>query len=206
MPELLARGFVETNKGTAAAPRVRSRLVAQEFNFGNDSSGDLFAPTPPLGATRYLLSGVASRSSSGPGSYRAMLLDFKRAFLYGDCEREVYIQVPAEDPDQCDGMCVGHLRKAMYGTRDAPMVWQKLVRRVLLGMGFVASRTCACVYVHHAHQVRVVAHVDDFLVTGPKVHLLAFRDQLKREFEVDGDVLGPGPDEVKEVSKDPPLM
>ena len=127
-----------------------------------------------------------------------MLLDFKRAFLYGDCERDVYIKVPAEDPNCVEGKHVGKLRKAMYGTRDAPAVWQKLVRRTLVALGFCPSTTCACVYVHHERRIRIVAHVDDFLCTGPKVELLKLRDQLQKDFEVDGDLLGPGPDEVRD--------
>ena len=189
--------WVETNKGTAEKPKVRSRLVCQEFNLTGDPSGELFAPTPPLGATRYLMSALASRGIRGTGSHRAMFLDFKRAFLYGDCERDVYIKVPSEDPDCVEGVHVGKLRKAMYGTRDAPAVWQKLVRKTLLDLGFEASRTSACVYVHHQRQVKIVAHVDDFLCTGPKVQLLGLRDQLKANFEVDGDILGPGEDEVR---------
>ena len=74
--KLVGVRWVDTNKGTDAAPRIRSRLVCQEFNFGGDPSGEMFAPTPPLGATRYLLSSVASRGRAGPGQYRAMLLDF----------------------------------------------------------------------------------------------------------------------------------
>ena len=35
----------------------------------------------------------------------------------------------------------------------------------------------------------MVAHVDDFLVTGPKGELLALKASLKRDYEVDGDVL-----------------
>ena len=64
-----------------------------------------------------------------------MFLDFKRAFLYGDCERDVYIKVPSEDPDCVEGVHVGKLRKALYGTRDAPAVWQKLVRKTLVDLG-----------------------------------------------------------------------
>ena len=114
--------WADTNKGSAAIPRIRSRLVCQEYNFGNDASGDMFAPTPPLGATRFLLSNLASRGCAGPGAHRAMLLDFKRAFLYGDCERELFIELPEEDPRRDGGACVGRLRKAMYGTRDASRV------------------------------------------------------------------------------------
>ena len=74
--------WVETNKGTPEKPKVRSRLVCQEFAFGKDDpTGSLFAPTPPLAATRLLLSEVASQGRSGPGEKRVMLLDFKRAFL-----------------------------------------------------------------------------------------------------------------------------
>ena len=75
-----------------------------------------------------------------------MLVDFKRAFLYGDVERELYIELPEEEPGRAGGQNVGRLRKAMYGTRDAPAVWQRLVRKVMTEMGFEASRTTPCVY------------------------------------------------------------
>ena len=44
--------WVETDKGVDGRSKVWSRLVCQEFAFGNDPSGNLFAPTPPLAATR----------------------------------------------------------------------------------------------------------------------------------------------------------
>ena len=178
--------WVDTNKGSSTEPRIRSRLVCQEFAFGGDPGGDLFAPTPPLGATRLLLSALASRGRYGPGDHRAMLLDFKRAFLYGDVERELFIELPDEDSRKLGGQSVGRLRKAMYGTLDAPAVWQRLVQRVLCSMGFTASRTIPCVYHHRGRQLRVGAHVDDFLVISPKADLLKLRSDLKRDYEVDG--------------------
>ena len=48
--------WVFVNKGD----KVRCRLVAQEF-VGSDKREDLYAGTPPLSATRYLLSNTASR-------------------------------------------------------------------------------------------------------------------------------------------------
>ena len=159
----------------------------------------MFAPTPPLGATRYLLSCLASRGKQGPGLYRAMLLDvLKRAFLYGDVERQIFINLPEEDVRRNGGDNVGVLKKAMCGTRDAPAVWQRLVRRIMLELGFVSSLTSACVYVHHARGLRVVAHVDDFLVTGPKPELIELRRQLQLGYEVDGDIIGREADEKLE--------
>ena len=47
-----------------------------------------------------------------------MVLDIKRAFLYGDIDDNIYITLPDEDPMKLKGM-LGILRKAMYGTRAA---------------------------------------------------------------------------------------
>ena len=80
---------------------VRSRLVAQEFS-SRDKDG-LFAATPPLGAARSMVSMVASQGAGGPGGWKVMLLDVKKAFLYGDITRSVYIELPEEDPGREGG-------------------------------------------------------------------------------------------------------
>ena len=67
-----------------------------------------------------------------------MILDVKSAFLYGDIEDIVYIELPPEDPDYGKGY-VAILNKAMYGTRAAPQVWNNLVRSTLMDLGFTAS-------------------------------------------------------------------
>ena len=59
---------------------VRSRLVAQEFA-SNEDRDDLFAATPPLSATKVCISAAASHENKDWG---LMVLDVKRAFLYGD--------------------------------------------------------------------------------------------------------------------------
>ena len=93
---------------------------------------------------------------------------------------------------------MGRFLKALYGTRDALAVWQRLVRRVMSELGFCASKTAACVYVHRPRGLRVVAHVDDFLVTGPKAELIELRQQFQKDYEVDGEILGGEPDEKHE--------
>ena len=155
--KLIGVRWVETNKGSLVAPKVRSRLVCQEFARGSTLE-EMFAPTPPLVATRWLLSECASRGLGGPGDYRLMLLDFKRAFLYGDIQRTLYIELPEDDSRRNGGANVGLLRKAMYGTQDAPSVWQQLVRQMLTGLGFTPSTTVACLYFNAKTRVSIVAH------------------------------------------------
>ena len=43
-----------------------------------------------------------------------------------------------------------------------------------------------------------IAHVDDFLVTGPRSALLELRTALQTEYEVDGTILGPRATDGKE--------
>ena len=86
---------------------------------------------------------------------------------------------------------VGMLRKAMYGLRDAPQVWQGEVRRILGGMGFKEAVTAPCVYYNEATGVRLVTHVDDFLCVGPRGALSDFYNELRGVFELTCQVLGP---------------
>ena len=128
-----------------------------------------------------------------------MALDFKRAFLYGACERELYVEIPSED-DRTKGQdVVGRLKRSMYGTQDAPAVWQRVVNAMLKDRGFAASRTLACVYINRETGVRIVAHVDDFLVVGDRLQCEKLLADLQKDFEVDGEIVGLQKGEVPEV-------
>ena len=73
---------------------VRSRLVAQEFA-GSEKREDLYAGTPPMAATRYLLSDTVSRGRGAAGRRRKlMVLDVERAFLNGIATRTIYVELP----------------------------------------------------------------------------------------------------------------
>ena len=127
--------WVETDKGIDGEVWVRSRLVAQEFARGK-TPDEFYAPTPPLLAMRGLLSEAARQGlggqSGGAEALRCMVLDFKRAFLYGEVERELCIEVPVEDKRSCNGHMVGRWRKSMYGTQDGPAGWSRETKRMLI--------------------------------------------------------------------------
>ena len=117
--------WVDRNKGTPDAPDVRSRLVAQEFA-SKDKEG-LFAATPPLGAARALLSIAASQGRNRPGHHQVMLMDVKKAFLYGDIQRRVYIELPKEDEEREGGQMMGLLNKAMVELKDLVILHHHLL-------------------------------------------------------------------------------
>ena len=181
--------WVIVNKGTKEKPQVRCRLVGREFaEKGNRD--DLFAGTPPLVTIRLLLSILAKRYCY-ESDVAAMVIDVKGAFLYGKTKRKVYIWLPEEDPKSAEGY-MGKLEKAMYGTRDAPQVWQEEVRKTMEDLGFEECVTQPGIYHHKEKRVQVVSHVDDFLCIGRVGELEWFRDNLKRRYEIKSQILNAG--------------
>ena len=178
---------------------VRSRLVCQDFNEDVKKNDDMFAPTPPLLASRWLVSRMASQGVDDPGCMRLMGLDldFSKAFLYGDMERTVYIHLLHEDARRQGVGFVWLLRKSMYGLRDAPQIWQKVAHEMSTGRGFTSLVTTQCVYVNLELDITIVARVDDFLCLGSRSSLEVLFADLQTEYECRGDILGPADDEVK---------
>ena len=167
--KLVGVRWVDVKKGAI----VRSRLVAQEFA-GIDERDDLFAATPPLAATKMCISDAASKGDHGRGARRLMILDVKRAFLYGEIEDVVYVRLPEEDPKYNTGV-VGRLKKAMYGTRGAPHVWQKVVRNSMISLGFEMNPIFPCVYTHKGKDMIVITRGEtvDAIWTSPGLQDLA---------------------------------
>ena len=89
--EIVGTRWVFVKKGD----KVRRRLVAQEFA-GSDKREDLYASTPPLAATRYLLSDSVSRGRRSKRG-KLMVVAVKRAFLHGYCTRSIYIELSGEE-------------------------------------------------------------------------------------------------------------
>ena len=42
------------------------------------------------------------------------IVDVKRAFLHGEMQRELYVELTPEDPDYDNGASIGRLHKALY--------------------------------------------------------------------------------------------
>ena len=70
--------WVDTRKGDG----VRSRLVCTDFNRDKGHTDDMFAPTPPLLASRWVVSRCASQGVDGMKNERLMSIDFTKAFFY----------------------------------------------------------------------------------------------------------------------------
>ena len=117
-----------------------------------------------------------------------MVLDIKRAFLHGQATRTIYVQLPEEESE--GGRYVGRLVKTLYGTRDAPVAWQRVVKSDMSRLGFTECLRTTGVYFHRDRDLRVVTHVDDFLVAGEYPHLKWLRGELEKTYELKVQLAG----------------
>ena len=124
--------WVDVNKGDSEDPEYRSRLVGREFAIGRDDA--LYAATPPLEALRLIISHAATHAEEG-GRRMVMVNDVRRAYFYAKINRDVYIELPKEDPEYGTGK-LGKLKLCLYGTRDAAKGWQETLSSHLESIGF----------------------------------------------------------------------
>ena len=87
----------------------------------------------------------------------------------------------------------------MYGNRDAPAVWQKVVKEALLSLGFVCSSSNPSVFRHERRDILVVTHVDDFLCCAQRDDLDRLWKSLSKRYTLKSKVLGPNSGEFREI-------
>merc|ERR1712197_86486 len=104
-----------------------------------------------------------------------MVLAAKKAHLHAAAGREIYILLP---PEACGGCA--RLVRSLYGTRDAPALWEAYAAAQLQALGFERGRSNACVYYHRRRGLRCLVHGDDFVATGLAQHLEWLHQELEK--------------------------
>ena len=89
------------------------------------------------------------------------------------------------------------VERAMYGTRDAPMIWQERLRKTLLDTKFKKSVTHPGVFQHETRDIPLRVHVDDLLCTGLREDLMWLKKQLLKEYKLETMLMGEDDDMEK---------
>ena len=158
-------------------PDVRSRYVGKEFATGVDAS--LYAGTPPLEALKMLIGEAASRKSE---KLHIMLSDVKRAYFHAAAKRELYVEIPQENPDWSPD-AIGRLNLALYGTRDAAKLWQECVATHLISIGLRRGKSNPCVY-YKKMDLKTLVHGDDYATVGSLSGVRWLQAQLELAFDM----------------------
>ena len=163
--------------------RYKARLVAKGFtqSYGIDYQ-ETFTPVAKLNTVRVLLSLAANLDWS------LHQLDVKNAFLNGDLEEEVYMDIPVglETTSNFNKVC--RLRKSLYGLKQSPRAWFEWFTKVVKGYGFVQCQSDHTLFVKHFLEgklIIIIVYVDNIILTGnheDKIDLL--KKLLSKEFEI----------------------
>jgi transposase InsO family protein len=140
--------------------RFKARLVAKGFaqREGIDFN-EVFAPVSKHTTLRTLLSLVASED------LELRQIDVTTAFLNGELEETIYMkQPPGFESGPLSTVC--HLRKSLYGLRQAPRQWHIKLTTVLEEMGFTPSESDPGLFVQHfkSETTYMLVYVDDLLI------------------------------------------
>ena len=122
----------------------------------------------------------------------SFFLIFFKAHFMSPARRSISVELPPKL--QTDGKDnVGHLLRAMYGTRNAAMCWEAEIADLLVNtMGFVQGKASPCNFYHAQRCIRTTVHGDDFESLGPMDSLKWFSETLgKRWIISDRGILGP---------------
>ena len=91
-------------------------------------------------------------------------LDVDTAFLNGDLDEEIFLELPPGFALPGEKVVV-KLLKSLYGLKQASRQWNKKLHPVLIAWGFLQSLADPCLYVFHNQTdfVILVVYVDDFI-------------------------------------------
>ena len=118
-----------------------------------------------------------------------MINDVRRAYFYATINRDVFIELPKEDP-KYGIVLLGKLKRCLYGTRDVAKGWQKTLSAHLVSIGFTRGKGHACVFWHQEKQVKTLLHGDHYVSSGTVEAMNLLEGELEKAYEIKTQKLG----------------
>jgi hypothetical protein len=111
-------------------------------------------------------------------------MDVKTAFLYGEINTEIWIELPSG----CGVACTAKLNKALYGLKQSPRVWYNTLATFLSDQGFEPLDADSSVFCRTGTIIAI--YIDDLLIAGEsKTDINKIKQSLSDRFHMSD--LGP---------------
>ncbi|RVW56445.1 Retrovirus-related Pol polyprotein from transposon RE1 [Vitis vinifera] len=175
--------FTIKYKADGSVERFKARLVARGFtqSYGIDYQ-ETFAPVAKLNTIRILLSLAVNQH------WCLQQLDIKNAFLNGDLEEEVYMEIPPGFEESMAKNQVCKLQKSLYGLKQSPRAWFDRFTKAVLKLGYKQGQADHTLFVKKSHAGKMailIVYVDDIILSGNDMEELQnLKKYLSEEFEV----------------------
>ncbi|RVX06283.1 Retrovirus-related Pol polyprotein from transposon TNT 1-94 [Vitis vinifera] len=175
--------FTIKYKADGSVERFKARLVARGFtqSYGIDYQ-ETFAPVAKLNTIRILLSLAVNQD------WCLQQLDIKNAFLNGDLEEEVYMEIPPGFEGSMAKNQVCKLQKSLHGLKQSPRAWFDRFTKAVLKLGYKQGQADYTLFVKKSHAGKMailIVYVDDIILSGNDMEELQnLKKYLSEEFEV----------------------
>ena len=112
-------------------------------------------------------------------------MDVKNAFLNGDLQGEMYMQLPPGYTHSSHQVCC--LRRALYGLKAAPQAWFERFSSVVAHQDFTSSPHDIALFVQRSSTgiTLILLYVDDMIIIGDdSAGIRSFQHFLNQHFEM----------------------
>jgi Reverse transcriptase (RNA-dependent DNA polymerase)/Integrase core domain/gag-polypeptide of LTR copia-type/GAG-pre-integrase domain len=169
-------------KSDGTVERYKARLVAKGYTqtYGIDYK-ETFAPVTKMNTVRTVMS-IATNCD-----WPLFQMDVRNAFLHGDLEEEVYMDLPPGMITPSEKRMACRLKKAIYGLKQSPRAWYGKLSSTLGKIGFKRSEADSSMFTKTSNQgiVVILIYVDDLIITGSdKRGIIDLKLHLGREFDI----------------------
>lgn len=168
-------------KADGSIDRYKARLVGKGFThtYGIDYS-KTFSRVAKLNTVRVLLSLAANLD------WPLHQLDVKNAFLHGNLDEEVYMDIPPGYTGSAGNKIVCKLETALYGLKQSPRAWFGRLSLAMRKYGYHQSNCDHTLFLKHQQSkvTTLIVYVDDMIITGNDADEISrLQEQLSSEFE-----------------------
>ena len=174
--------FVTKRDAQGKEVRKKARLCVKgyEQQEGIDYA-EIYAPSSRYSTIRTVIA-VAVQND-----YELHNMDIQTAFHYGNLDEVIYVEAPEGYPFE-GNIQTAKLNNAVYGTKQGPREFQKVLSQHFDEIGFTQSPSDPTLYYKNftdTDWVAVIHHVDDLLITGTSDSNIAqVKRDIKHRFEV----------------------
>jgi len=180
-------------KADGSVDKFKARLVARGFS--QTEGVDYFETYAPVVKSQSLRTILALAASS---KWQIHQMDVKTAFLNGDLQETVFMELPDGLKKQGSENLVCKLKRSLYGLKQAPRALYEKLENELTQWGFSHLSTDHSVFIKGTGDKRVIVavYVDDIIITGSQVQGImkvkaAFKQAFKMEdFGIVSSLLG----------------
>jgi hypothetical protein len=162
-------------------PRFKARLVAKGYSQkqGIDYH-ETFAPVIKYQSLRLILSIATERNMA------VHQMDVKTAFLYGELDEEIFMEIPQGVKGAAEGQVL-RLKRSLYGLKQSPRCWNRRMNDYLEDQKFCRLKTDSAVYTRGVGKEQVIlgVYVDDLVIMSENLEeVVKVKETLNKEFKM----------------------